>query len=122
MNCSDFKKEMNKFISDTIEVDVAKEFIEHSKECPGCNEELEIYYMINKAFDDTHTKSETTGISNSYDLKKLLSLKIAYYQEIIYRKYKINFLMKFLLIVTEFIALLMVVYFIIFVLGGNNGL
>ena len=121
MNCSDFKKEMNNFISDTIEVDTAKEFIEHFKECPACNEELEIYYMINKTFNDTHTKSESTGMSNSYDFKKQLSLKIAYYQEVFYHKYKINFLIKFLLSGAELVAVLMVAYFIIFVLGGNNG-
>ena len=122
MNCSDFKKNMNNFISDTIEEDVAKDFIAHFKECPECNEELEIYYMINKTFNDTHTKSESTSMSNSYDFKKQLSLKIAYYQELFYRNYKKNFMMKFLLSGTELVALIMVAYFIIFVLGGNNGL
>ena len=122
MNCSDFKKEMNNFISDTIDINIAKEFIEHYKECPQCNEELEIYYMINKTFNDTHTKSESIDMPNSYDFKKQLALKIAYYYEIFYHKYKINFLMKFFLGGTELIALLMAAYFIIFVLGGNNGL
>ena len=122
MNCSDFKKEMNNFISDTIKEDVAKEFIEHFRECPACSEELEIYFMINKTFNDTHTKSEASGMSNSYDFKKQLLLKIASYQEIFYRNYKINFLIKFLLSGTELVALIMIVYFIIFLLGGNNGL
>ena len=122
MNCSDFKKEMNNFISDTIEEDVVKEFIAHFKECPQCNEELEIYYMINKTFNDTYTKSELIDVSNSYDFKKQLSLKIAYYQEKFYQSYKINFLMKFILSGTELVALIMILYFIIFVLGGNNGL
>ena len=122
MNCSDFKKEMNNFISDKIEENTAKKFIAHFKECPQCNEELEIYYMINKTFNDTYTKNDGLSASTSYDFKKQLSLKIANYQELFFRSYKRRFFMKFLLSGTELAALIMAVYFIIFVLGGNNGL
>ena len=121
MNCSDFKKEMNNFISGTMDVDIAKDFIKHFNECSLCNEELEIYYMINMTFNDNEANSDPTGLSKSFDFKKRLRHKIASYEENIYNKYKRNFITNFLLASTEFVAIAMMVYFIIFVLGGNNG-
>ena len=121
MNCSDFKKEMNNFIHDTIEDDVAEEFIRHFKTCHQCNEELEIYYMINMTFNDTSLSDEAVGMSNSFDFKKRLSLKIAHYQELFYQKYKVNFIMKFIVSCTELVAIVMAIYFMIFILGGNHG-
>ena len=121
MNCSDFKKEMNNFIHDTIEDDVAEDFIKHSKTCHQCNEELEIYYMINMTFNDTSSSDESVGMSNSFDFKKRLALKISHYQEIFYQKYKVNFIMKFIVSCTELVAIVMAIYFMIFILGGNNG-
>ena len=122
MNCSDFKKEMNNFIHDTIEDDVAEDFIKHFKSFDQCNEELEIYYMINMTFNDTSTSEQTVEITKSFDFKKRLALKIAHYQENFYQKYKRDFIMKFIVSGTEFVAIVMAVYFIIFILGGNNGL
>ena len=122
MNCSDFKKEMNNFIHDTIKEDVVEDFIKHYRTCPQCNEELEIYYMINMTFNDNAVSEDMVEMSNSFDFKKRLSLKIANYQEKFYQKYKNKFIMRFILCGTEFVAFVMAVYFIIFFLGGNNGL
>ena len=121
MNCSDFKKEMNRFIENTMDDEIIEDFIEHFKECPQCNEELEIYYMINKTFNDKANSSSSYGMSNSFDFKKRLALKIAHYEEVIYHNYKVDFLLKMLICGTELVAIIMAVYFIIFVLGGNNG-
>ena len=121
MNCSDFKKEMNRFIENTMDEEIVEDFIKHFKECPQCNEELEIYYMINKTFNDKSNNSNSYGMSNSFDFKKRLALKIAHYEEVIYHNYKVDFLLKMLICGTELVAFIMAVYFIIFVLGGNNG-
>lgn len=122
MNCSDFKKEMNNFISGAMEEDTAADFIKHFNECSQCNEELEIYYMINMTFNENMTINDSSGMSKSFDFKKRLALKIAHYEESIYNKYKRKFIMSFFLNGTELVAIFMIVYFIIFVLGGNNGL
>lgn len=122
MNCSEFKKEMNNFIHNTMDDDKAEGFIKHFKECSACNEELEIYYMINRTFNDVPVSGETVSMRNSYDFKKRLALKIAHYEEVIYHNYKVDLLMKFMISVTELISFIMAVYFIIFFLGGNNGL
>ena len=122
MNCSNFKKEMNNFIYNTMDEEKAEDFIKHFKECTECNEELEIYYMINKTFNDMPATGDTVGMQNSFDFKKRLALKIAHYEEVIYHNYKVDFLMKFLISATELISIIMAVYFIISFLGGNNGL
>lgn len=122
MNCSNFKKEMNNFIYNTMDEEKAEDFIKHFKECTECNEELEIYYMINKTFNDLPATGDTVGMQNSFDFKKRLALKIAHYEEVIYHNYKVDFLIKFLISATELISIIMAVYFIISFLGGNNGL
>ena len=113
---------MNNFIYNTMNEDKAEDFIKHFKECNQCNEELEIYYMINKTFNDVPATGDTIGMRNSFDFKKQLALKIAHYEEVIYHNYKVDFLMKFLVSGTELISIIMAVYFIISFLGGNNGL
>ena len=112
---------MNRFIENTMDEEIIEDFIKHFKECPQCNEELEIYYMINKTFNDKTDNNNSYGISNSFDFKKRLSLKIAHYEEVIYHNYKVGLLLKVLISSTELVAMIMAVYFIIFVLGGNNG-
>lgn len=121
MNCDEFKQEMNNFIYNTIDDDKIEEFIKHYKECKDCNEELEIYYMINKTFNDDEADGDTVSIVGSFDFKKRLNQKIAYYDERIYNRYKANFFMRLLICGTELISVAMAVYFIIAVLGGHNG-
>lgn len=120
MNCNEFKKEMNNFIYNTMDEDIIEDFINHYKNCPSCNEELEIYYMVNKTFNNDEASGDTVSIANSFDFKKRLNQKIAYYDEKIYRNYKINFLIRLLISGTELVSLGMAVYFIMSVLGGNN--
>lgn len=120
MNCNEFKKEMNNFIQNTIDEEIVEDFINHYKSCKGCNEELEIYYMINKTFSNEGKSGDTVSIPNSFDFKKRLNRKIAYYEEKIYHNYKMRFFLRLLLIGTELVATGMGIYFILFVLGGSN--
>ncbi len=121
MNCSEFKKEMNNFINNTIDDDSIEEFINHYKNCKTCNEELEIYYMINKTFNQDSTSGNTTvSLSDSYDFKKRLNHKISKYDEMIYNKYKADFFFKLTVAGTELISLGLAIYFILFIFGGNN--
>ena len=120
MNCSEFKKEMNNFIYNTIEDDVIEDFIAHYKSCKSCNEELEIYYMVNKTFNMKSDDGQTVSMPDSYDFKKRLNSKIAYYEEKIYNRYKADFFFRLAVIGTELISLGFAIYFILFVCGGNN--
>ena len=121
MNCSEFKKEMNSFIENTIDDDIVEEFIQHYKICKDCNEELEIYYMINKTFNQESTSGNTTvSMADSYDFKKRLHHKISLYDEKIYNRYKADFFFKLAVAGTELISLGLAVYFILLIFGGNN--
>lgn len=120
MNCSEFKKEMNNFIDNTIDDDMIEDFIAHYKSCKSCNEELEIYYMVNKTFNMKSDDGHTVSMPDSYDFKKRLNSKIAYYEDKIYNRYKADFLFRLAVAGTELIALGFAVYFILLIWGGNN--
>ena len=57
---------------------------------------------------------------DSYDFKKRLNRKVEFYEEMIYRRYKMDFFFRLVVIGTEFISLAMAVYFILNFFGGNN--
>lgn len=120
MDCNEFKKEMNNFIYNTIDDDVIEDFIAHYKSCKSCNEELEIYYMVNKTFNMKSDDGHTVSMPDSYDFKKRLNSKIAYYDEKIYNRYKADFFFRLAFAGTELISLGYAVYFILMILGGNN--
>ena len=120
MNCSKFRTEMNNFIYNTMDEEIMEDFINHYKECSQCNEELEIYYMINKTFNDNSPNGDTVSISNSFDFKERLKKKIHHYEEVIYHNYKVSFLLNFLFCCTELVSIAIAIYFIFFVFGGNN--
>lgn len=120
MNCVEFKKQMNNFIHNTIDEKIVEEFINHYKNCKECNEELEIYYMINKTFNNDKATGDTVSIPNSFDFKKSLEQKISFYEEMIYHEYKVRFLLRLLYLGTEFVSIAMAVYFIFVFLGGAN--
>ncbi len=120
MNCSEFKSEMNNFINNTIDEDNIESFITHYKSCKSCNEELEIYYMVNKTFNQDFDEGNTVSIPDSYDFKKRLNRKVAYYDDMIYRRYKTDFFFRLAVIGTEIISVAFAVYFILVFCGGSN--
>ena len=121
MDCNEFRKEMSNFMENTIDEDVVEDFIKHYKSCKNCNEELEIYYMINKTFNqDSTTGNTTVSLADSYDFKKRLNHKISRYDEIIYKRYKRHFFYKLAIAGTELISLVLAVYFIFLTMGGDN--
>ena len=120
MDCSKFKTEMNNFINNEIDDNDIEEFINHYKSCKTCNEELEIYYMVNKTFNQKFDEGNTVSLPDSYDFKKRLNSKVAFYEEIIYRRYKIDFFFKIIVFGTGLISLAFAVYFILVIFGGIN--
>ncbi len=120
MNCNEFKKEMNNFINNTIDDDNIESFIQHYKVCKECNEELEIYYMINKTFNQSFDEINTVSLPDSYDFKKRLNHKVEYYEDLIYKRYRMDFFFRLMVVGTELISLGFAIYFILFYCGGNN--
>lgn len=120
MNCNEFRKEINKFVNNEIDEDIVEEFIEHYRTCKECNEELEIYYMINKTFNADSNDGDTVSVPDSYDFKERLTKKIAFYEDKIYRRFKKNFLWGMFFVLIELVSAGMAAYFIYLILGGNN--
>lgn len=46
LNCIDIQKNITAFIKDELNSDILEEFLEHVRNCPSCQEELEVYYTI----------------------------------------------------------------------------
>lgn len=121
MNCNEFRKEINNFVNNNIDNDIVEDFIKHYKTCKECNEELEIYYMINKTFNADTGDGNTVSVPDSYDFKERLTKKINYYEELIYKRFKRGFLLGTFYVLIELLALGTAAYFIFLILGGNNG-
>ncbi len=120
MNCNEFRKEINNFVNNNIDEAVIEDFISHYKSCKECNEELEIYYMINKTFNADASDGDTVSVPDSYDFKERLTKKVNYYEDKIYRRFKKNFLWGMFFVLIELVATGMAAYFIYLIMGGNN--
>ena len=63
MDCKKFQELINDFIFDRIEYsDDLEEFLEHSKTCQSCKEELECYYLIFRGLEDVPSPYDTDEI------------------------------------------------------------
>lgn len=89
MKCIEFQRLIHDFINDEILNDdkyiFLEEFIEHSKECKECYEELEINYMIMEGLDKLEN-----DFKGSFNFKEELQKKLNAHDERIYNEYKIN--------------------------------
>ncbi len=89
MKCIEFQRLIPDFINDEILEDdkyiYLEEFIEHSKECSECYDELEINYMIMEGLDKLEN-----DFKGSFNFKEELHKKLSMHEENIYNEYKIN--------------------------------
>ncbi|MBE5926944.1 MAG: hypothetical protein E7270_08295 [Lachnospiraceae bacterium] len=89
MKCIEFQRLIPDFINDNIlnedKYEYLEGFIEHSKECPECYDELEIHYMIMEGLDKLENDSKT-----SFNFKEELRMKLNMHEENIYNEFKIN--------------------------------
>lgn len=83
MDCREFQKLIPDFIHDSMETEYMEAFVQHSRECEECFDELEIYYMLYEGLDKVEKDAGA-----SFNLKEALSAKIALYEEIVYQIYK----------------------------------
>lgn len=85
MNCQVFQHNISKFVNDTINFEIMDDFLDHSKCCRECYDELEIFYMLSEGLDTI--ESDTT---KSFDLKGSLNTKLNNYSEIAYNYFKMR--------------------------------
>lgn len=85
MDCRKFQLLIPDFINDTMSDEDIEQFVEHSKSCVECYDELEIYYMLYEGLDKIENE-----IGASYDLKGELDKKLKMYEEYTYNSFKMR--------------------------------
>lgn len=79
MDCKKFQELINDFIFDKIEYsDEMEEFLEHSKICKECKEELELYYSIFRGLEDVASPDDSDEIR---DPNSELNIIIGFYDD-----------------------------------------
>lgn len=75
MDCTKFQELINDFIFDRIEYsDDLQEFLEHAKNCKNCNEELSLYYTIQRGLGDAQAPEESEeGADTEEELENIKS-------------------------------------------------
>ena len=69
MTCKEFSGMVPAFMNDTLDNADLRDFLAHHASCPGCREELEIQYLVDKAFNQMEIGEE---INLSRDLPAYL--------------------------------------------------
>ncbi len=85
MNCRDAERLVTPYIEDELPEPVLEEFLEHVESCPGCQEELEIYFTV--AAGLRHLEEETGNYNIKGELEQVL--EASYQQVHMYRLMKI---------------------------------
>lgn len=69
MDCKTANRMLVPFLEDSLTLEETDRFLKHMKECPGCREDLEIYYTVRTAIDGMDRDRLQT-----YDLKQQFEL------------------------------------------------
>ena len=105
MTCKTFSGMISSFLSGTLEDDSLREFLEHYDKCENCREEVEIQYLVSRAFD--HRK-EKEVINLSRDLPALVEKErssMVFRSRLGYTAYSLEILTILLVLMTVFIFL-----------------
>lgn len=114
MDCKEFNNKIREFIKDDISDDSIEGFITHYYSCETCREELEIYYLINKIFDENNLDSDIDEItSRDYNLKERLYKDIKEKEDLIYAFYKKNTLFILMYLLCNILSILVAFYFLV---------
>ncbi len=67
MECHEAEKLIPQYLNDSMDKDTLLEFISHIRECKSCYNELDTFFMLEKAMDALQTDED-----QSFDLSKKL--------------------------------------------------
>lgn len=81
MDCKQIQKLIAAFDKNQLSLKEEELFVDHMFECKECQEELEIYYIVEYGLADDHVnldygKEEYKKLIESYDFKKLVDKKL----------------------------------------------
>lgn len=99
MKCEEFIKLVPDFIDDSLEEYYYDGFIKHAKECPDCQDELEIHYMIRVGLERIEEDS-----TKSFDIKSELQNQLIRYENRADLIFKHNVYRQIIFIIAEMCA------------------
>lgn len=105
VTCKTFSGMISSFLSGTLEDDSLREFLEHYDKCENCREEVEIQYLVSRAFDH---REEKEVINLSRDLPALVErerIGMIFRSRLGYTAYSLEILTILLVLMTVFIFL-----------------
>ena len=99
MNCKRCEKFIPRFMSNSLDVDDLKQFIDHVESCPKCKEELTIEFLVKEGLNSLE-KGETFDLNG--ELKKSMensSGRVRRYKGFEWLYYSISFFVGVALII-----------------------
>lgn len=119
MNCKDFRKMIDDFDKNKLDIDLMSDFVEHVSECDDCQEEYEIYLIMKYAIAEDERidreiadkSPEEQNIINSYDFKSLVRYRIKLAGNRLDRIKRNEYYNKCLFAIAEFSVILMAVFY-----------
>lgn len=119
MNCKDFRKMIDDFDKNKLDIDLMSDFVEHVSECDDCQEEYEIYLIMKYAIAEDERidreiadkSPEEQNIINSYDFKSLVRYRIKMAGNRLDRIKRNEYYNKCLFAIAEFSVILMAVFY-----------
>ena len=105
MTCKTFSGMISSFLAGTLEDESLREFLEHYDKCENCREEVEIQYLVSRAFDHMDEKEV---INLSKDLPALVERErsgMVFRSRLGYTAYTLEILTLILVILTVFVFL-----------------
>ncbi|MDD7738563.1 MAG: zf-HC2 domain-containing protein [Fusicatenibacter sp.] len=106
MNCQEAEKLIQPYIKGNIPDKNLEAFIAHVRKCPSCYEELETYFIVNKAvayFDDAE--------QTSYNLKGLLERDLREKEQMVKRHRKKERFFKILIAILILLLLVLLLHY-----------
>ena len=118
IDCRQAETLVARYIKHTLSTDELEEFLDHIEHCSSCYDELETYFIVNRAMayfeDDAPDSYNLTGLLER-DLEKKE-------EEARHRRYKDTFFRVLMLILVLFLVLLALHYFEVIELPWLKGL
>ncbi len=105
MDCREFTNNIKDFIKGTISDEKYEDFVKHNDSCDECHEELEILYLVQNTLTE-----EDYWENSSYNLNENLNNYFKKYTDMVYKRYKSNFLKGITLISAEIVSLASIIY------------
>ncbi|MCI5649827.1 MAG: anti-sigma factor family protein [Fusicatenibacter sp.] len=106
MDCQEAEKLIQPYIKGKISEKKLDAFIAHIRKCPSCYEELETYFIVNKAMAYFEDADQT-----SYNLRGLLERDLREKEQMARRRRKKEHFFKALIVILVILLLILILHY-----------